>query len=77
MNFMYSRVFHSSAGDVRNFVSNTQQTQLLVDDITIVESTELDIDNEIITSRNDSLHRVKQVITGRVTSVREECLLRI
>lgn len=48
-------------GDVRNFVSQSQQAQLMEDDITIVETTELDIHNDIIKSRNESLKRVKEV----------------
>ena len=60
----YSSAFGTNkilGGDLRGFVSQTVQTQLQMDDITIQECTELDIDNEIIRDKNESLQSIKKV----------------
>jgi len=49
-----------STGDLRGFVANVSQLQLQGDDdITILESSEFDVDNDIIRSRNEDLNRAK------------------
>lgn len=48
-------------GDLRGFVANTTQQQLQIDDLTITETNEFEIDNEIIRSNNGEILTIKKV----------------
>lgn len=50
-------------GDLRGFMSNATQTQLQIDDLTITETDELEIDNEIIRSNNRNMSDIREVIS--------------